>query len=228
MNADEARAGRASMVAAIEADVADTVRWLGKEALDQRVRQAMLTVPREAFVPEEMRRFAHQNRPLPIGSGQTISQPFIVAIMTDLAQIKEGDRVLEVGTGCGYQSAVLATLGARVFSIEALPELAGPAAERLAALGYEGVTVRQGNGAEGWPEEAPFDAILVTAAAPSRVPEALTEQLASGGRMVAPVDRGGAESFLFGPAQDLMLITKDASGHVEEKSILPVAFVPLV
>lgn len=229
MTWDDSVPDRAGMVAAIEADVADTRQWLGKDALDPRVRQAMLTVPREAFVPEEMRRFAHQNRPLPIGHGQTISQPFIVAIMTDLANINEGDRVLEVGTGCGYQSAVLAELGARVFTIEALDELAGPASARLTELGYDGVTVRHGDGAAGWPEEAPFDAILVTAAAPGKVPELLIQQLAPGGRMVVPVDRGGsAESFLFGPSQDLVLITKDEHGAVTEKSVLPVAFVPLV
>jgi protein-L-isoaspartate(D-aspartate) O-methyltransferase len=229
MFSKETEGSRASMVAAIEADVADTARLLGKDALDPQVREAMLTVPREAFVPDDLRRFAYQNRPLPIGHGQTISQPFIVAIMTDLAHVQDGDRVLEVGTGCGYQSAILAALGARVFSIEALTELAGAAAERLEALGYDRVTVRQGNGAEGWPDEAPFDAILVTAAAPGRVPEALIRQLAPGGRMVVPVDRGGgADSFLFGPSQDLMLLIKDAQGRVEERSVLPVAFVPLV
>ena len=229
MTSDDSAPDRAGMVAAIEADVADTRHWLGKDALDPRVRQAMLTVPRDAFVPKEMRRYAHQNRPLPIGHGQTISQPFIVAIMTDFANIEEGDRVLEVGTGCGYQSAVLAELGARVFTIEALDELASAAAARLAGLGYDGVTVRHGDGAAGWPEEAPFDTILVTAAAPGKVPDALTEQLAPGGRMIVPVDHGGrGESFLFGPSQDLMLLTKDENGTVAEKTVLPVAFVPLV
>ena len=220
---------RASMIATIEAEYAEAAPWLGKAKADQRVLDAMLAVPRDAFVPPELRRYAHLNRPLPIGFEQTISQPFIVAIMTDLARVDKGHRVLEVGTGCGYQSAVLAQLGARVYSIETIDALAAIAAERLARLGYYEVSIRCGDGAEGWPEQAPFDAIIVTAAAAGVIPPPLIEQLAPGGRLLIPVDRSRSrQGRLFGPAHDLMRVTKTETGVVETHSILPVAFVPLV
>jgi protein-L-isoaspartate(D-aspartate) O-methyltransferase len=221
---------RAAMVAVIAAEVAETHRWLRKDELDERVMAAMAKVPRHAFVPPARRAAAYDNRPLPIGHGQTISQPYIVAIMTDLAAAEPGRKVLEVGTGCGYQTAVLAETGARVFSIEVVPALARAAAERLACLGYREVEVRQGDGARGWPEEAPFDAILVTAAAFRRVPSALIAQLAPGGRLVIPVERASLGGRFLGGAgdQELMLVTKNAEGRISERSVLPVAFVPLI
>jgi protein-L-isoaspartate(D-aspartate) O-methyltransferase len=162
---------------------------------------------------------AYENRPLPIGHGQTISQPFIVALMTELLDLRADDNVLEVGTGSGYQAAVLAEIAGRVCSIEVIPELAARAATALAAQGYSNIELRTGDGGLGWPERAPFNAIIVTAAAPD-VPPALLEQLGPGGRMIIPV----------GPVhgdQELLLITKDAAGTVTQRNILPVAFVPL-
>lgn len=233
---------REALVAEIVAEVAATAAFLGKDRLDPRVLEALRKVPRHAFVPAWERPFAYENRPLPIGEGQTISQPYIVAIMTDLAQIGPGDRVLEVGTGCGYQAAVLAELAAEVDSIERVPALAAAAAERLAALGYRNLRVRAGDGTRGWPREEGaepprYDAILVTAAAQDGVPEALIGQLAPAGRLVIPVEqrpRGGAlqefalRSLWFGPQQELLVVTKDAEGKVAEETILPVAFVPLI
>lgn len=225
----ETAANRDSMVAVIEAEFMQAGAWLQKDRLGELVRRALLAVPRDAFVPEEMRRYAHQNRPLPIGLGQTISQPFIVAVMTDLAAIGKGDRVLEVGTGCGYQTAILAELGAEVYSVETLEELAISAGQRLAALGYGSVKIRCDDGAKGWREHAPFNAILVTAAAPGEIPPALIEQLAPGGHMVIPVDRGRWRRGAFGrPSQELILVTKSPDGRVDERVVLPVAFVPLV
>ncbi|MDJ0945051.1 MAG: protein-L-isoaspartate(D-aspartate) O-methyltransferase [Kiloniellales bacterium] len=241
----ESREGEAreAMVGEIVAEVAATAAFLGKDRLDPRVLEALRKVPRHAFVPAWERPFAYENRPLPIGEGQTISQPYIVAIMTDLARIGPGDRVLEVGTGCGYQAAVLAELAAEVDSIERVPALAAAAAERLADLGYRNVRVRAGDGTRGWPEAdddgAPrrYDAILVTAAAQGGVPAALTRQLAPGGRLVIPVERHPRSNALqefdlralwFGPQQDLLVVTKDAEGKVAEHTILPVAFVPLI
>ena len=223
-------ARRKAMVAEIEAEVAETKKWLGKRKLDARVIAAMAKVPRHRFVPESTRRHAYENRPQPIGHGQTISQPYMVAVMTDLAEVEPGDRVLEIGTGCGYQTAVLAELAAQVYSVEIVPELAGPAAERLRAQGYANLEVRCGDGARGWSEHAPFDAIIVTAAAWHRVPPALIEQLAPGGRLVIPVDRSTrAASFPFiDQDQELMVLTKDEEGHIAEREVLPVAFVPLV
>ena len=227
---DEMEPERVAMVAEIAAEVAETRKWLGKDALDPRVMAAMGRVPRHLFVPEANRATAYQNRPQPIGHGQTISQPYIVAIMTDLAAVGPDDRVLEIGTGCGYQAAVLAELAAAVYSVETVPELARPAVELETGLGYANVEVRQGDGAQGWPELAPFDAIVVTAAAWHRVPPALIEQLADGGRLVIPVDRstGEARYPFVGQEQELMLVTKNAKGRVKERTILPVAFVPLV
>jgi protein-L-isoaspartate(D-aspartate) O-methyltransferase len=183
---------------------------------DARVLAAMRKVPREEFVPPDLRPLAYQDHPLPIGEGQTISQPYIVALMTELAAVRSGSRVLEVGTGSGYQAAVLAEAGAEVWSIEILDSLARSASERLRRLGYKSVHVRQGDGYRGWPEHAPFDAIVVTAA-PPEIPPPLKEQLAIGGRLVIPV---GAR---FG---DLVLVTRSAKGF-SSRSIAPVAFVPM-
>lgn len=207
-----------------EARMAEAVhgyaRLIGpEEADDARVLAALAAVPRAAFVPGPWRHAASEDRALPIAHGQTISQPTIVAVMTHLLAPKPGDRVLEVGTGSGYQAAVLAALGARVFSIEIIPELAAEAEARLARLGIAGVTVRAGDGGLGWPEEAPFDAILVTAAAP-RVPPALVEQLRPGGRMVVPV--GPVDGI-----QRLTLVTQPADGAVAERIVTDVRFVPL-
>ena len=183
---------------------------------DRRVLEAMRTVPRHLFVPEAERARAYDDRPLPIGSGQTISQPYIVAFMTEAARLAPGDKVLEIGTGSGYQAAVLAAVGAEVYSIEILPELAERARRDLAAAGFHGVRVRTGDGAAGWPEEAPFDVILVTAAPPD-LPAGLTGQLKQGGRMVIPLGTG---------TQELVRITRTARGD-ERETLLPVRFVPM-
>jgi protein-L-isoaspartate(D-aspartate) O-methyltransferase len=224
------RAARQAMVAEIAAEVIATRRHLGKEALDARVMAALGQVPRHEFIPRANRSSAYENRPQPIGHGQTISQPYMVAIMTDLAAVEPDDRVLEIGTGCGYQAAILAELAAHVYSVEVVPELAAQAGARLRDLGYGNIELRTGDGALGWPEHAPYDAIIVTAAAWRRVPPALIEQLAPGGRLVVPVDRSkSAARYPFtAQEQDLQLITKDAAGKVTERSVLPVAFVPLV
>ncbi len=187
---------------------------------DPRVLAALAAVPRHRFVPEAVRDRAYEDMPLPIGYGQTISQPYIVGLMTQLAQVDSGMTVLEIGTGSGYQAAVLAELTPRVYTIEILAPLAAQARATLEELGYGTVQCRTGDGYAGWPEAAPFDRILVTAA-PEQVPPALVEQLKPGGRLVIPV----------GPrwsAQSLMLLTKDEEGKVRMETILPVAFVPLV
>ncbi|HEY5720385.1 MAG TPA: protein-L-isoaspartate(D-aspartate) O-methyltransferase, partial [Gammaproteobacteria bacterium] len=184
-----------------------------------RVLAALGAVPRHQLVPERARPYAYANRPLAIGHGQTISQPYIVALMTDLLRVGAGERVLEVGTGSGYQAAVLAELGVRVFTQEIVAPLAAEASARLAQLGYRDVAVRHADGYHGWPGEAPFDAIIVTAAA-SHVPPPLVEQLKPGGRMVIPV---GSRFF----TQHLMLVEKGADGAVTLRQLLPVRFVPL-
>ncbi len=194
--------------------------YTGRPVLSDRVMQAMAAVPRHRFVPWRMRAAAYDNAALPVGSGQTISQPFIVALMTDLLDLTGSERVLEVGTGTGYQTAVLAHLTDEVWTIEYLPELASRARQTLEALGLaERVHFRVGDGWHGWPEAAPFDGIIVTAA-PERVPEALVEQLAPGGRLVIPVGPAGA--------QQLFRIEKRPDGSLDSQSVLPVAFVPLV
>jgi protein-L-isoaspartate(D-aspartate) O-methyltransferase len=230
MSGNDMTAARKALVAEIADEVAATHRWLGKEALDSRVMAALEKVPRHEFIPAANRAVAYDNRPQPIGHGQTISQPYIVAVMTDMAAPGPHDRVLEVGTGCGYQTAVLAELAARVYSIEAVPELARPTAERLRRLGYANAETRIGDGAQGWAEHAPYDAIVVTAAAWHRIPPALIEQLAPGGRLVIPVDRSPtAARYPFkDQEQELLLVTKDAEGKISERSMLPVAFVPLI
>lgn len=207
------------MLEDIDRTVRETAAWTGIERLSAPVRQALADVPRHEFVPGELGDHAYLNRPLPIGSGQTISQPFIVALMTELAAVNRDSIVLEVGTGSGYQAAVLARLAGRVYSIEIIDELGTRARATLARLGIDNVEVRIGDGFHGWPEHAPFDAILVTAA-PEQVPPALIEQLKPGGRLVIPVGAQGA-------TQSLQLLTRDAAGQVSVRDVLPVGFVPL-
>ena len=203
----------------IRAEVDLTRRLIGRDEIHAPILEAMGRVPRHEFVEPDMRSYAYRNGPLPIGHGQTISQPYIVALMTDLAEPTNQSRILEVGTGSGYQSAILAELAAEVYSIEIIPALARRAAERLKTLGYDNIHTRLGDGYHGWPEQAPFDAILVTAAAPE-VPEPLIEQLKPGGRLVIPV--GHAD---FG--QELLLLRKLEDGRIERREVLPVIFVPL-
>ncbi|MFQ6017178.1 MAG: protein-L-isoaspartate(D-aspartate) O-methyltransferase [Kiloniellaceae bacterium] len=183
------------------------------------VLQAMGRVPRHEFVPRNLRNAAYQDRPLPIGYGQTISQPYIVALMTDLLKVDPGDVVLEVGTGSGYQAAVLADLDVQVYTIEIVPELGRQAAARLDRLGYDKARTRVGDGYYGWKEHAPFDGIVVTAAA-NHIPPPLVRQLRPGGRMVIPV----GEPFM---VQQLVLVTKKGDGTVQTRQLLPVSFVPL-
>ena len=198
----------------------ELVRVLESEGIrDSSTLLAMRRVPRHEFVPFAHRASAYENRPLPIGHEQTISQPYIVAFMTEAVRPRRGKKVLEVGTGSGYQAAVLAETGCRVYTIEIIRELADSARTRLERLGYEDVEVRHGDGYAGWPEHAPFDAILLTAA-PERVPPALIAQLAPGGRLVAPVGEEDA-------VQKLVLLEKDERGRVAEKELLPVRFVPM-
>jgi protein-L-isoaspartate(D-aspartate) O-methyltransferase len=210
---------RAALLEEIAAEMRATARWTGRVQLSPRVVAALTKVRRAAFVPPRSVDAAYVNRPLPIGHGQTISQPSIVALMTELLDLGPDDNVLEVGTGSGYQAAVLAELTRKVCSIEVIAELARSAAMVLASEGYSMIALRTGSGALGWPDRAPFDAIIVTAAAPD-VPPALIEQLRPGGRMVIPVGERGGD-------QELLLITKNAQGEVTQRSILPVAFVPL-
>ena len=199
--------------------VRETQDLTGRSALDSRVLDALRRVPRHAFVGAELQDRAYDNHPLPIGYGQTISQPYIVALMTDLIRPRDDAVVLEIGTGSGYQAAVLAELVRQVYSLEIVDELAVAARARLQRLGYTNVEVRSGNGRLGWPEHAPYDAIVVTAA-PTAIPPPLIEQLKPGGTLVIPVGER-----IFG--QDLLLISKDESGRIDAARILPVAFVPL-
>jgi len=181
------------------------------------VLRAMSEVPRHEFVPPALKDRAYDDNALPIGSGQTISQPYIVALMTQLAGVEPGDRVLDVGTGSGYQAAVLAEIVERVYSIEILPDLAREAERRLTRLGYDNVVVKEGDGWKGWPEHAPFDAIVL-AAAPAEVPPPLVEQLAPGGRLVLPVGNY---------YQEIVLVTKNEDGTISRRSDIPVRFVPM-
>ena len=208
------------MLADISSEVHFTRDYIGKDALDQRVMEVMARVPRDIFVPIDLKSLAYDNCPLPIGFNQTISQPYIVALMTDLLAIQPGQRVLEIGTGCGYQTSVLSRLCSQVYSVERISELLVIAQEHLAQLGYDNIQLKLGNGYHGWAEHAPYDGILVTAAA-THIPEALTTQLKPGGRMVIPI---GLENM----HQELFLLQKDHRGAVTVDSILPVAFVPLV
>jgi protein-L-isoaspartate(D-aspartate) O-methyltransferase len=211
---------RRRLLEEIAAEARETARWTGRASFSPRVMQALARARREAFVPAEETPFAYVNRPLPIGFGQTISQPFIVALMTDVIAPQPGEKVLEIGTGSGWQAAVLAALGAQVFSVEVIPDLSARAAAALAAEGFGEVRLKVGDGWQGWPEEAPFDAILVTAAAPE-LPPALLQQLKPGGRMVIPLGPEG------GP-QTLVLVEKGEDGAISRRDLLPVAFVPLV
>jgi protein-L-isoaspartate(D-aspartate) O-methyltransferase len=211
---------RARMVAEVDAMYAETRSETGFAAMSPAVRKALGKVERHRLVPAAEASRAYRNHPLPIGGGQTISQPYIVALSTDLLGPKSTDIVLEVGTGSGYQAAVLAEIVSKVYTIEIIESLGQTAAKRLAELGYANVEVRIGDGYAGWPDKAPFDGIVVTAAAP-KVPQALVDQLKPGGRMVIPV--GGS-----GDMQYLKLLTKRADGGVDEKRVLPVRFVPLV
>ncbi|MBW2713696.1 MAG: protein-L-isoaspartate(D-aspartate) O-methyltransferase, partial [Deltaproteobacteria bacterium] len=183
---------------------------------DPRVLNAMREVERHLFVPDRLKKYSYEDQPLPIGHSQTISQPYIVAFMTELSNLQSGDKVLEIGTGSGYQAAVLAAMGCEVYSIEIVKELAEEASQRLRELGIDRVHVRDGDGYAGWPEQAPFDAILVTAA-PPYIPEPLKQQLRVGGRLVIPVGQ------FF---QELLLIERTEKGF-EEKKTLPVRFVPM-
>ena len=210
---------RDALVALIESEVADTADYTGRSKLRPAVLEAMRAVPREEFVPPEEAYAAYANVPLPIGHFQTISQPYVVALMTDLLDPEPGDVMLEVGTGSGYQAAVLSTLVSRVYSLEVVPQLAASAAERLARLGYDNVVTREGDGNLGWPDHAPYDGIVVTAGAPE-VPSALIDQLKPGAALVIPVDAGFN--------QMLRRITRDPDGDVHTEDVLPVAFVPLV
>ncbi len=192
-------------------------RW--SEITDPDVRAAVARVPRHRFVPPDQQDFAYEDHPLPIGYGQTISQPFVVALMTQLLKLTPAAKVLEIGTGCGYQTAILAELAKEVYSVEVIPELAQGAENRLRELGYTNIHIRLGDGWSGWPEAAPFDGIIVTAAAPSW-PAPLIAQLAEGGRLVIPVGPAGWD-------QGLWQATK-LEGNLLKRAIGPVRFVPLV
>ena len=210
---------REAMVQEIREEVRATRRMVGTGSLDSRVLEAMATVPRHELIPPRVRDRAYRNRPLPIGYGQTISQPYIVALMTDLLDPKPDDVMLEVGTGSGYQAAVLAELVERVYTVEIIPELAERARSDLERLGYENIEVRTGDGYHGWEEHAPYDGIVVAAAA-SHIPPPLVRQLKPGAKMVIPV--GGAFA-----TQHLTLVEKTEEGQVRTRQLLPVRFVPL-
>ena len=206
------------MLRDIQREVALTRRLTGKDSLDHRVMEAMEKVPRHLFVPEESRIVAYENGPVPIGYGQTISQPYIVAWMTELLDLQPGEKVLEIGTGSGYQAAVLAELeGIEVFTIEIVPELAELAAERLGAPGYDHVITRQGDGYYGWPEHAPYDAIIVTAA-PDHLPQPLVAQLSEDGRLVIPIGPPGSYQNLWRFAYE--------NGELRAENMGGVIFVP--
>jgi protein-L-isoaspartate(D-aspartate) O-methyltransferase len=212
-------AQRAALIAEIERDIERTSATTGHERLSDAVRTALLEVPRHEFVPAPFRAGAYSNRPLPIGEGQTISQPTIVALMTELADVDSDSIVLEIGTGSGYQAAVLAEIAREVYTIEIIDALGERAAATLRRLGYDNVHVKVGDGYRGWPEMAPFDAIVVTAA-PDEMPEPLIRQLRPGGRLVAPIGPEGA-------VQSLRVLSKDAAGNVTSLDVLSVMFVPL-
>ncbi|MBN8462570.1 MAG: protein-L-isoaspartate(D-aspartate) O-methyltransferase [Dechloromonas sp.] len=214
-----ANAGLSDMLRDIEREVAYTRDEIGRDAFAPEVMAAMAAVPREQFVPDYSRGHAFANGPLAIGHGQTISQPYIVALMTDLLAPRPQDTILEIGAGSGYQAAVLAELVRQVYSVEIIAALATAAGERLARLGYANVSVRHADGYHGWPEHAPYDGIIVTAAAP-QVPPPLVEQLKPGARLVIPVGMPGS-------VQELRVVEKDADGAIATRNILLVSFVPL-
>jgi protein-L-isoaspartate(D-aspartate) O-methyltransferase len=208
------------MLRTIDVEARATAFLTGRSSFAPRVMEAFEQVPRTAFVPPELIDYAYENRPLPIGRGQTISQPYIVALMTDLLEPRSNQTVLEVGTGSGYQAAILAQLVQHVYSLEIMPLLAVEAASLLARLGYANISVKTGNGHIGWPEHAPYDGIIITAAATYLSP-ALLDQLKPGGRLVVPFGRPHM-------TQDLMLIEKDIGGKLHSRKILDVAFVPMM
>jgi len=211
---------RVRLLSEIDADVRATRGYTGIDRLSPPVRAALEAVDRAAFVPADLAGRAYDNLPLPIGHGQTISQPFVVALMSEVLHVEPDDIVLEIGAGCGYQTAVLARLAREVISIERLPELARAARERLHRMGIANASVHTGDGYYGWPERAPYPCIMVTAAARAGVPPPLLGQLADGGRLVAPVE---------GPdgSQDLLLVKRAADGTLSSRALLPVTFVPL-
>jgi len=209
---------RQRLVEQVSDDVIRTRGYTGKGALDERVMRVLGLVGRHRFVPATQQSLAYENRPLPIGYGQTISQPYIVALMTDLLEPEAGDVVLEIGTGSGYQAAILSKLVSRVYSIEIIPELAESASKRLQRLGFENVEVKNADGYYGWKEHGPFDSIIVTAAS-SHIPPPLVQQLKPGGVLMIPV----------GPAfqvQQLSIVRKDSDGEITTRQVLPVRFVP--
>jgi protein-L-isoaspartate(D-aspartate) O-methyltransferase len=216
--AEDYRVQRERLVAEISRDVIETRAYTGKGALDERVKRVMGMVGRHRFVPANLQSQAYANRPLPIGYGQTISQPYIVALMTDMLEPEAGDVALEIGTGSGYQAAVLSRLVSRVYSIEIIPELAESAAQRLQRLGFDNIEVKNADGYYGWQEHAPYDVIIVTAAS-SHIPPPLVRQLKPGGVLMIPV----------GPVfqvQQLTLVRKSETGELTTRQILPVRFVP--
>ncbi|UCC15766.1 MAG: protein-L-isoaspartate(D-aspartate) O-methyltransferase [Gammaproteobacteria bacterium] len=217
--ANEVAQSRDRLLREIADDVRRTAQYLGRDRLNPAVLAAMKNVPRHELVPDNQRRYAYENRPLPIGYGQTISQPYIVAIMTELIDPEAGDVVLEVGTGSGYQAAVLAEIVERVCTLEIIPQLAKRAKADLHRIGYSNVRSRKGDGYYGWPECGPFDGIVVTAGA-SHVPPPLIEQLKPGGKLIIPV----GSRFM---TQQLLLVEKDEAGELRTRQILPVRFVPL-
>ena len=208
------------MLDTIRREAKFTASYTGRKAFNERVMMAMQSVDREAFVSTQYKNHAFENGPLPIGHGQTISQPYIVALMTDLVDVAAESVVLEIGTGSGYQAAVLSRLVQQVYTIEKIPELAELARQRLTTLGYDNIEVRSGSGYHGWKEKAPFDAIIVTAAA-THIPQSLIDQLKPGGRMVIPVGLPYMH-------QELMLLIKSKSGATHTESVLGVSFVPFV
>ena len=216
--ANEYARERQGMVDEIAADARRLVRHIDKDSVSDRVMQVMATVPRHMFVPAEQRRYAYENRPLPIGYGQTISQPYIVALMTDLLQPRPGHKVLEIGTGSGYQAAVLSGLVDQVYSIEIISQLGKRSKQTLNELGYDNVTTLIADGYDGWPEHAPFDSIIVTAGI-SHIPPPLIRQLKNGGTMVIPVGTRFQ-------TQQLTLVKKDHTGAITTRQIIPVIFVP--
>ena len=209
-----------NMLDTIRMEARFTASYTGRTAFDERVMQAMQDVDRGDFVPGIYKSQAYDNGPLPIGNGQTISQPYIVALMTDLLDVNADSVVLEVGTGSGYQAAILGKLAKQVYSVERISELAASSEKRLKQMGYDNIQVRCVNGYRGWQEKAPFDAIIVTAAA-TRIPQDLIDQLRPGGRMVIPVG-------LPYTSQELMLVTRNEQGDTDIESVLGVVFVPLV
>jgi protein-L-isoaspartate(D-aspartate) O-methyltransferase len=215
MNADAFVRLRQTMIAEIAVHTIYVSARIGKAALSRRVMEAMEAVPRHAFVPVELQPYAYANTPLPIGFDKTISQPFIVALMTDLLDIQPDDTVLEIGTGLGYQASIAAALARKVYSVEVIEELSEQAQHRLARLGITNIELRIGNGCHGWPEHAPFDKVIVTAA-PDLIPPRLLDQLKPGGKMVIPAG--------LPDAQQLILVDKDGTGKVMTKEILPVRF----